>query len=373
MTALPTLYKKTSTGATQFWSVLVDGDTIVTEYGQVGGAVQTSKDVIVAGKNVGKKNETSPAQQALAEAQSQWDKKLKKGYAQNRAAAEAGETDAVITGGIFPMLAHRFDQHGDKLKYPCYVQPKLDGHRCLAVVEGGRVTLWSRTRKPILSVPHIVAELEAMGVEDGTVLDGELYNHEYRDRFEDLTSVIRASSPKENCTIVQYHVYDVAYSSLTQAARTRWIGENLNLRRGRDATHIVPVVTDTVSDEDDLMLAFNRFLSLGYEGAIARNAEGAYVNKRSHDLLKIKEFLDSEFACVGVEEGRGKLAGHAIFVCRADGGGEFRAKMTGPLDDLRRYWVDPGLAVGKQVTVKYQGLSKYGIPRFPVALRIRND
>jgi ATP-dependent DNA ligase len=134
---------------------------------------------------------------------------------------------------------------------------------------------------------------------------------------------------------------------------------------------LVLVETREVADEDELMLAFEDFLSQGYEGAIARNAAGPYVSKRSYDLLKVKEFEDKEFKCVGVEEGKGKLAGHAVFVCQTADGTQFRAKMKGAISELKKYFDQPKLVIGKQITVKYQGLTnKNKVPRFPVAWRI---
>jgi ATP-dependent DNA ligase len=134
------------------------------------------------------------------------------------------------------------------------------------------------------------------------------------------------------------------------------------------------VETTWVHDEDELMLAFEDFLIQGFEGAIARNADGMYVNKRSYDLLKIKRFQDSEFKCIRVEDGVGKMAGHAVFVCETSKGVEFKAKMKGDHEALTKYFVHPELVVDKEVTVKYQGLTnKSGVPRFPVALRIRED
>ena len=90
------------------------------------------------------------------EAQAQWERKLKRGYVQDLKSAQAGHVDAAITGGIFPMLAHTYRDHAAKIVYPAYAQPKLDGHRCIAMPSG----LWSRTRKPIVSVPHINAALK---------------------------------------------------------------------------------------------------------------------------------------------------------------------------------------------------------------------
>ncbi len=364
----PTLYKKSSTGATQVWNISTEDSTIVTTWGQQDGAMQMTRDPVVSGKNVGKKNETTPQQQAELEAAAQWEKKLKKGYVQSLDAALAGEVDAVITGGVSPMLAHRFDEQGHKLKYPCYAQPKFDGHRCIAMVGDDEVTLWTRTRKPITSMVHIQKAIKALGLQPGTVLDGELYNHDYKDKFEQLTSFIRDTKVKSGADVVQYHIYDTPTPGLTQAVRIAMLAEL------EPAAHpLVLVSTILVENEDELLLVFERFLKEGYEGAMARNTEGQYVNKRSYDLLKIKEFLDSEFEVVGVEEGRGKLAGHAIFVCRTLNGNEFRAKLIGETAALKQYFEDPALAIGRQLTVKYQGLTKNDIPRFPVAVRFKED
>lgn len=371
---LPTLFKKTSTGADQEWAIGTEGAVIVTKWGQVGGSIQETRDEIKTGKNIGRSNETTATQQAELEAHSQWEKKLKKGYVQDLKSAKAGLTDDIIEGGIFPMLAHRFDEQGHKLVYPCYVQPKLDGHRCIAMIDvDGKCTLWSRTRKPITSMTHIVAAIERLGMHS-TIFDGELYNHDYRDSFEILTSYIRNSDPTPGSDktpgseIVQYHIYDLPSSWTFEK---RW--EFLRANQVHRLNPLFLVLTTRVEDEDELMVEFNKYLELGFEGAIARNANGQYVNKRSYDLLKIKEFADAEFEVIGVEEGRGKLVGHAIFVCKGANGVHFRAKLKGKTEELKQYFDNPKLAVGRQLTVKYQGLTnKNGVPRFPVALRFRD-
>ena len=369
---LPTLYKKTATGATQFWSIHTEDATIVTRYGQCGGKEQETRDEIKEGKNTGKANETSAEVQAQREAQSQWEKKkTAKGYVETIEDALAGKVDSSVEGGIFPMLAHRYDEQGHKIKFPAYAQPKFDGHRCIATVVDGKCTLWSRTRKPILSMPHIVEDIEKLSrmlAWKTFTLDGELYRHDYREKFEELTSFIRQSGPTPGGSIVQYHVYDTA-TELEQTNRLATI-DAIGIA---DLPSIKAVETRRVLDEDELMLAFDDFLAQGYEGAMVRNMDGLYVNKRSYDLQKIKEFKDMEFLITGIEEGRGKLAGHGIFVCKAENGTEFRAKMKGTLDSLKQYFEHPEKFIGKRLTVKYQGLSKYGVPRFPVALRIRED
>lgn len=367
-TTLPTLYKITSTGATQQWTISVEGSTIVKRFGQMDGKIQEARDLISEGKNVGRANETTPEQQALAEAQSQWEKKLKgKGYVQTLDAALAGETDARVAGGIDPMLAHSFAKQGHKITYPAYTQPKLDGHRCIATRRDGVWTLWTRTRKPITSLPHIIATLEAWQPADAwdITLDGELYNHDYRDHFEDLTSFIKRPVPKPGHEVVEYHVYDIV-TERSFSDRAKF------LRGPQTIGHpIVMVDTRIVNDEDEAMEAFDAYTAQGYEGSMLRNADSLYEFKRSYGLQKVKEFADAEYKITDVTEGRGKMAGKAIFVCETPAGQPFRVKMKGTLDSLCQYVDDPSLALGRMLTVQYQALTADGIPRFPIGLRLQ--
>ncbi len=119
---------------------------------------------------------------------------------------------------------------------------------------------------------------------------------------------------------------------------------------------------------------FAQFTAQGFEGAMLRNVNSLYVNKRSYDLQKVKEFDDSEFGIAGVKEGRGKLAGHAIFICELGpkGGETFDVKLKGDTEYLKKLWEDKSLWEGKMLTVQFQGLTAYGVPRFPVGIAIRD-
>jgi DNA ligase-1 len=376
---LPKLFKKTTTGAIQEWQIRVeelDGiATIISNYGQVGGKIQESKEQVLVVKNIGKLNETTPLKQAEEQAFSDWKGKLKKGYVENPNDAQEGKTDAIIEGGVFPMLAHKFSEQGHKIKYPALAQPKLDGHRCTSQYLDGITTLWSRTRKPITSVPHIIKALNDLGL--GHRYDGELYNHEYHAKFEELSSLIRQEVPQPGCELIQYHVYDFPDPDRTNKERYEILEM---LRASTKDTPIHIVETLVVNDEDELMVAFEHFLALGYEGCMVRNMDGKYENKRSYNLQKIKEFDDSEFKIIGVKIGtKGSMAGRAVFTCEnlknvESGQAEtFDVKMKGSMDDLKTYAEHPELVIGRILTVKYQGFTKYGQPRFPVGLRFRED
>ena len=364
---LPTLYKLTSTGAINWWEIVVFNNKITTYWGQVGGKTQEATDVIEKGKNIGRANETTPRQQAKAEATSAWEKKLKKDYVKTIEEAKAGGSSDLIEGGVLPMLAHRYDKHASKITFPCYAQNKLDGHRCIAVVDGkGKCTLWSRTRKPIKSMPHIVKAIEDLGLTD-RIFDGELYNHDYRDKFEEITSLIRPEYAKPNHTEVEYHIYDAA----EEGTFDERIGRMPQLPGDG---YLVPVIPWYINGEADVQRWFKDSVLFGYEGLILRNIDGQYKHGRSYDLQKVKEMMDSEFEITGVKEGRGKLKGHGIFECRTASGTPFDVKMAGELEGLKEYFDHPDQYIGKMLTVQYQGLTgAAGVPRFPVGLRFRED
>lgn len=361
------LYKKASTGKLWSWSIAVDGNVITETWGEVGGKQQSTSDTIREGKNIGRANETSPDQQAEAEAKSKWEKKLKAhNYTEVRKDAEAGKSSEVVEGGILPMLAKRYDEDGDKIIWPCAAQHKYDGHRCIAIIdERGEATLWSRTRKQIYSMTHIQEALKSLKLKN-TVLDGELYNVDYHNRFEELTHFIKQTSFKDGCDIINYHIYDIVTKD-PYSKRLEQLGRILR----NPPEHLIMAETVILDNEDDMMLLFEQFLKEGYEGLMLRNLEGRYVNKRSSDLQKVKSFKDSEFKITGVIEGRGRLAGHGIFLCVTEDGTEFEAKMMGEIKELKKFYEHPEDYIGKMLTVKYQGITaKSKVPRFPVALRL---
>src|SRR5271156_4251121 len=285
----PILYKKTSTGAIQFWSISVSGNEIVTTYGQLDtDSPQVTVDVIKEGKNAGRANATSVEVQAEAEAKAKWTKQLKKGYVKTQAEAEAGTTDAIIEGGILPMLAHKFKEQGHKIQYPAYGQPKLDGIRCIAIKKGDEVTLWSRTRKPVKSVPHIIEAIKQ--IPGNFILDGELYNHEYRQDFDTIIELVRPDEPVEGHEKVQYHVYD-AVLPVPFRDRSNWLANGIHLSMAGDP--IVRVETHTVKCAADVDAFHELMLEHGYEGAMLRNSASPYVHKRSYDLQKVKTMVDA--------------------------------------------------------------------------------
>ena len=372
-TSLPPLYSLNTNGSIQQWIISVDGCTIIKEYGQVGGKIQTTEDTVRSGKSIGRSNETSCEEQATAEAKAQWEKKLKSGYVKTKKEAKEGTVDAdFVTGGVEPMLAHKFRDHESKIEYPCYSQPKLDGIRCIAIIEMGVATLWTRTRKPITGVPHIITALEQQfpqydgdTTEDRTILDGELYNHSYKDRFEEIVSFCKQVTPKHGYQIVQYHVYDMVDGCAFTERTDR-------IKSSGFVNPLVAVKTTYTLNAEELMEQFNEDRNDGYEGTMVRNADSLYENKRSYNLQKIKEFDDAEFKIVGVKSGRGRMSECAIFTCATSKGDLFDCKMEGSLDRLKEILLDSRNVIGKMLTVRYQGFTNGKMPRFPIGVSVRD-
>ena len=365
------LYKKNTRGDLLVWSIEVDGNTITTRFGQLGGAIQTTVDVISSGKNIGKSNETTPEEQALAEARASHLKQLKSGYVDDAEKAEKGEVSSVIKGGILPMLAHKYRDHSAKIKFPCAVQPKLDGIRCVAVKEDGEFTLWTRTRKQIHSLPHIVEALNLCfkSFPNGKALDGEAYTHAYKSDFEKIVSAVRKDTPSEDSLKIQYHIYDCTLDGTFENRLFALQSTDLSLSNGA----LIRVDTALVPIEEEIRYWESVALDSGYEGCMVRNINSPYENKRSYNLQKVVIEDSAEFEVVGVEEGRGKLAGLVgAFKLVTKEGKEFNSSPMGAQEDTRKYIQDPSLCVGKTATIKYRGVTDEGIPRFGKLVAFRD-
>ena len=365
--ALPTLYCKSKTGKTQVWNIETIGATIRVSYGYEDGAVTVKEKKIESGKNLGKKNATTAAEQAASEARSAWDKKKTGGYAESLDDAHVpGVADAAAVAAheaILPMLAHDFSKRGKDIKFPCYVQAKLDGVRC--IFKNGVLT--SRQGKVFPDMEHITTDLE--GVE--LVLDGELYSDTLT--FQQFVGLVRKkkhnAAEKILLRQVKYWVYDcVNDEPFENRIETLWemFGE-------RSYDHIKLLPTDECKTKAELKGFHDRFVAEGKEGLIIRNKAGLYqLAARSKDLQKFKEFEDAEFTVVEYTDGVGSEKGLVIWVCETEDKKKFSVRPRGTHEERADLFNDAESYVGKKLTVRYQELTEDGIPRFPVGIAFRD-
>lgn len=381
MTRFPTLYKKSSKGKIQEWAISVvenpDHSTaydIYVTHGVQDGKMQTAVDTIFEGKNIGKANETSVHQQALHEAKSKWTKQQdRKGYK-----TDINKLDIDERPGAEPMLAHTYatiiegvlayTTNSKKIKFPCAAQPKLDGHRCLTTKIDSINGMYSRKRQAITGLPHINTEVQELNT-SLSILDGELYNHDYKDNFEELSGFIASKEPKEGHEVVQYHIYDVVMPG-TYKERLIALANIFSKYTGNT---LIMVPTTIVNNKEEAEAAFHKFKEQGYEGAILRNLDSEYASSRTNDLQKFKEFMDAEFKIIGVKDGKGSMRGKAIFICEVKPGVTFDVKMKGSMELLAEIYENQDQYIGRELTVFFDKYLASGKPRFPIGLRLRED
>ena len=349
----PLLFKPTTGGGVQTWRIWVepgpDGSGVIhTEYGLQGGKLQHTEDRVTSGKRIGQRNETTPFEQAKAEAQSEWETKGKrKGYAEDL--ANSNRFDG-------PMLAQKYRDQATKVDWQAaYVQPKLNGFRCLVSRTADGVILNSREHGPF-SLPHLEKVLLKLLPEDGMTLDGELYDHQRS--LQQISSLIKR--PRDESESLQLVAYD---TNLAEHYRKRYIEIDRLLQKYPNP-FVSLIENHQVTGESDLMTWQESFIDQGYEGAMLRWGGAPYeAGKRSKSLLKVKTFLDGEFEVVGCKEGRGTHAGMAIFSCQTKAGHTFDVTAPGTHEDKRHYWLTWKFYVGCPLTVKYQEMTRTQEPK----------
>jgi DNA ligase-1 len=364
---LPTLYSRTSTGAIQTWTVEVQGDSYRMIHGQQDGKLQTTEWTVCIPTNEGRANERNREQQALFEAQAAWTKKKDTGYFEN-------VDDVDMRFYVEPMLAKKWEDRKDKVKFPVYTQPKLDGLRAVITRSGAK----SRNGKDWVTIPHILKALEPIFDKyPDLILDGELYNHDLKHDFNKITSLVKKTKPTdedldESAKVVQFHWYDTASDKHTFRQRKNWIKE---LKKNFDLPDCIQVVaTHRIDDLETLDKVYNAYLSKGYEGQMIR-LDTPYEFKRSANLLKRKEFQDEEYEILDIIEGVGNRAGLAgAMVFENELGHTFNSNIKGDRVWLKELLINKTHYIGQQATVVYFNKTPDKlIPRFPFVHSIRAD
>lgn len=350
----PTLYKRSVTGKVSTWFVETQDDCFRTTSGFEDGQKVISAWTCCKGKSY-----NTAAQQADAEASAMHRKRTETGYWPN-----IKDIDTPVY--FKPMLAHDYNDYKDKIKFPLYSQPKLDGMRCIVRSDG----MWSRNGKQVVSAPHIFESLKHLFEEDpDLILDGELYADKNVADFNTIISCVRKTKPTSQDILVsrdfiKYHVYDLPSCDDIFLVRSMTIG-TLGLP---DTCVIVPTYHITKQAEIDSL--YLKYIEDGYEGQMIR-LDKPYEGKRSKALLKHKTFKDDEFTIIGYEEGLGNLSnkiGKLKFII--DGGIEFSAAVNGTHEYLAELWKKRNELIGKQATVKYFEKTTDGSLRFPKVINI---
>ena len=279
---------------------------------------------------------------------------------------------------IKPMLAYKVGKKPVDWSENVFMQPKLDGVRCVIHLdELENVRCFSRTGKEVHNLQHIKDSLKPwFEFHDDVILDGELYNHDLRDNFEKIISLVRKQKPTESdkleaAELVQFHCYDYI-----ENVQNKSYGARMNdLTTTKMYSYCVKYVpTNLILRMDDARVYHSRNLADGYEGSILR-LDKPYQQKRSYNLQKFKDFQDTEALIVGYEEGKGKREGTlGKFLMQDDDGNKFGcppgkgynyAALADILNNIGDY-------IGQRATFTYFERTQYGSYRHPMFKTIRN-
>jgi DNA ligase-1 len=281
-----------------------------------------------------------------------------------------------------PMLAYPASAKAIDYSKPTFIQPKLDGVRCVIQAEpwvtneesGYDVVAYSRTGKEWKNIEHILAQLKPFFKRfPHIILDGELYNHGLRDDFEKIISLVRKTKPTaedrlEASKLTQFHCYDIIDEELPFKHRINFVHESLMLLG--DSIHTVD--TCRLFNEDEAKEFHARNLDNGYEGSIVRTND-TYQCKRSHNLRKFKDFHDAEATLTGWVEGKGKRIGTiGKFTAIDSEGNEFGMPVMDKFKYLQDNFEEMKTWVGRTATFTYFERTKANSYRHPLFKAIRD-
>ena len=274
-----------------------------------------------------------------------------------------------------PMLAYPVSDKPIDYTKQVFMQPKLDGVRCLIQYDDGKVTAYSRTGKVWQNIEHITLNLyKFFDKHPNVILDGELYNHDFKDDFESIISMVRKTKPtaedrSKSRDNVQFHCYDIVDEVLTFDMRIHFIKQSLP-----SSYCVKHVHTMQITSHENALMFHESYKAGGYEGSILR-LNDVYQCKRSHSLRKFKDFSDAEATIVGYLDGKGKRTGTlGKFIMMDDNGVEFGCppgkgytyKQLGTmLENIGDY-------IGQRATFTFFERTKAGSYRHPLFKCIRN-
>ena len=274
-----------------------------------------------------------------------------------------------------PMLAYPVSKKLIDYNEPVFIQPKLDGVRCLIQTDPYKIKVvaYSRTGKVWKNIDHILNELiPFFSHHPNVVLDGELYNHDFNDDFEQIISMVRKTKPDDEARAksrdnVQFHCYDIVNKKMKFSTRDKWLLSNL------PESYCVKLVSTNVVDDEIRAQAYHRInLEKGYEGSIIR-LDTSYQCKRSHNLRKFKDFKDSEAEITGWVEGKGKRKGTiGKFTAVDNEGNQFGMPVMDKFKILQANFETMKDWVGEIATFTYFERTKANSYRHPLFKCLRN-
>ena len=265
--------------------------------------------------------------------------------------------------------------------FPVIVQPKLDGHRAIAIRNASGEYLLYTSEGNEVNLPHLEDGLSDLSKINGLPysLDGEIYTHGLS--FEEISSLIK--SPRHRSNILCFHAFDLYTPNTSDPffMRAKILSQHFERVRTRKAECIRCVPTYLAYSLEDINEAMARCVAEGYEGIVIRHYRGLYETKRSTFLMKYKPKQQDTYEILSVSEAFGvdgdplSMVG-SFLVKPTDAGIAYTFSVSaGTITHVerKRLWLQKSELVGKMLLVSYQTQTAKGIPRAAFAIKVLKD
>ncbi len=342
---------------------------------------QSAPTVINIGKNIGKKNETNVLTQSIKECKSKYASKLKAGYTENI----KNDTTIIKNTMPFPMAVKSWKDHGNKLHYPLYIQPKLDGIRLLARFENNEVKLYTRRLHDIVGFAKLkshLLEMFKLSNLKSFIVDGELYSHGMN--LQVISGIVRNEAAEESIKEqLKYHVFD--FFNVDKPMMSFPDRHDLLQKFAKSYKSDMIILNPTSIADNDVAAddLYNDYIRNGYEGVIYKSSDKPYEfdynkEKRSSWYLKRKKQDDAEFEIIGYTHGNGKDKECIVFKLQGPNNKTFNCVPNGTYEYRKQLYTQAKDAFeinfkNKLAKVLYDDLSKDGVPLRGRIIQIGRD
>lgn len=317
---------------------------------------------------------------------------------------------------VKPMKAQKFAV--GKFKYPCIIQPKINGVRAVVMLEEFTPTNLFSLEGFIRDNTHYRSVIKT---KEGLTYNiwhlNQLFNQFYADfpeyaniifdgeiyiRNEKVTSIGGAARNPRNelHEKLQFVNFDLSIPDISNENRDKlrekvwndlisktkssahnilagriWFNLNVEDHAMWDNFNLIVLGSSTCYDDNQALSYMQNAIDKGFEGAIVRNKDAEYAfGSRPSTMMKLKKFDDAEFECIDVEHTGNpddKIGFNVRLVLKNDINDlVFSCTLTGTVNERLDILNNP--PIGKSVTVKFYERTKNGLPFHANVVGIRD-
>jgi len=198
-----------------------------------------------------------------------------------------------------------------------------------------------------------------------TVMDGELWIA--RGQFEQTSGIIRKKNATDNSwQKIRFMIFDLPKSSGDFSQR---ITAMKNITKQTNSPYLNMITQQKFSSVSSLFIHLDDIVKLGGEGLMLHHQNALYKVGRVQHLMKLKKYQDAEAKVIAHIQGKGKFL-NMLGALKVKTKSGIVFKIGSGFSNKERKNPPP---IGAQITYKFFGKTKNGVPRFASFMRTRHD